>query len=221
MAKLEFLKNKTESLTKILLALALLLGALTFLKIGSFVSSSKATILAPQRDLSQMGGSDLRKLLAETQASAEAIKKTNLFVPMRAKQFPVNSVQGILGQEALIGDRWYHVGDRVGEAHILAIEPTKVRIAWEGQEREFSPIVASAETGGQPGRPGRPGPSGPKAGPGGGAKPVVIGTHPAPGARRLTANATEKPRHQPRDLSPEERQRFRDQARQRSGGKGR
>jgi len=215
---LEFVKHKTESITRILLAVAVLLGALTFLKIGSFVSSSKATMLAPQPEAGTMGANDLKKLLAETRASAEEIKKKNLFVPLRAKQFPVSEVKGILGHEVLIGERWYRVGEQVGEARVVAVEPTKVRLVWEGQEREFSPIVASAETVARPGRPGMPAA---KPGPGTGVKPVVIGAPPGPAGKKFAANVSEKPRHQMRDLSPDERQRLRDQARQRSGGKGR
>ncbi len=30
----------------------------------------------------------------------------------------------------------------LGDAKIVAIEPTKVRVAWDGQEKEFSPIGA-------------------------------------------------------------------------------
>ena len=55
---------------------------------------------------------------------------------------------GILGHEALINGKWYKVGDSVGEAKIVAIEPTKVRIAWNGQEKEFSPIGSSGRSGG-------------------------------------------------------------------------
>ena len=70
---------------------------------------------------------------------------------------------GILGREALIGDKWYKVGDSVGDAKIVAIEPTKVKVVWDGQEKEFSPIGSS---GGGDRRGGPGGPSGALPGPG-------------------------------------------------------
>jgi len=161
--KMESLRNKTEPLTKILFAVAVLLGALVFLKVGFFVSASNAMMMAAQADPNEVGATDLTKVLAATKASADQIKKNNLFVPVSAKQYPVNEVIGILGREALIGDKWYNVGDSVGEAKILAIEPTKVKVVWNGQEKEFSPIGSSGAGG--PGE--RSGPSGRASGPGG------------------------------------------------------
>ena len=216
--RIESLKDKTESLTKILFAVAVLLGALTFLKIGFFVSSSTARMMAAQGDPNHAGADDLKKLLAETKASAEEIKKKNLFVPVPPKQHPVNEVIGILGHEALIGDKWYKVGDKVGEAKIVAIEPTKVKIVWDGQEKEFSPIV----TGGG-GRPDRPGPPGQRSGPGAGGKPVVTGSRQGPGQPMAGPSSIEmeQMRGRMQNASPEERQRIRDEMRQKFGGQGR
>jgi hypothetical protein len=213
MMKIESLKNKTEPLSRILFAVAVLLGALVFLKIGFFVSSSNAMMMAAQTDPNQAGATDLKKVLAATRASAEQIKKNNLFMPGSAKQYPVNEVIGILGQEALIGDKWYKVGDSVGEAKIVAIEPTKVKLVWNGQEKEFSPIGSSGNAGGRGERSGPPGrASGPGTAPGRSGSALAAGVSP---------EDREKLRQQFMNASPEEKQRLREQMRGNRGGRGR
>jgi hypothetical protein len=216
--KSESVKDKTEPLTKILFAVAVLLGALTFLKIGFFVNSSKATMVGDQGIAGRAGADDLKKLLAETKASAEEIKKKNLFVPVPAKQHPVSSVIGIMGNEALIGDKWYKVGDRVGEAKIVAIEPTKVRIAWDGQEKEFSPI----EGGSGGGRSDQPGPPGSRGGGGRGGNMGGGGSRQGAGfsGRGLSSSEQEQMRERMKNASPEEKQRMREEMRQRFGSRG-
>jgi len=42
----------------------------------------------------------------------------------------------------LINGKWYKVGDKIGDAKIVAIEPTQVKIEWEGKEKVFAPISA-------------------------------------------------------------------------------
>jgi hypothetical protein len=206
MMKIESLKNKTEPLTRVLFAVAVLLGALVFLKIGFFVSSSNAMMMAAQADPNHAGATDLKKVLAATKASADQIKKNNLFVPGAARQYPVNQVIGILGREALIGDKWYKVGDSVGEAKIVAIEPTKVKVVWDGQEKEFSPIGSSG---------GDAGGRGDRSGPGAGIRS-------GPGmAAGVSSADRDKLRQQFMNASPEEKQRLREQMRANRGARGR
>lgn len=215
--KLELHRDKAKPLTKILVAVAVLLGALILLKIaGFFASTSQARVLEGQADAANAGVHDLKKLLAETKTAAEEIKKKNLFVRATPKQFPVSDVLGIMGQEALINGKWYKVGDSVAEARIIAIEPTKVRIVWNGQEREFSPIGS-----GGGGRPDQPGTAGGRPGPGGPPKTVVAGGRPRPGqtpGSGPSAQEANRMRDQWKNAAtPEERQRLRDAARQRAG----
>ncbi len=207
--KIESLKHKTESLTKILLAVAVLLGALTFLRIGSFLNSSQAMAMAGQVDPSGTGANDLKKVLDQTKASANEIKKKNLFVPGAARQYPVNEVIGILGQEALIGDKWYRAGDSVGEAKILAIEPTKVRVVWNGQEKEFSPIGATGGAGGPGGRPDRAGLGGQRSGTGAPGKVVVTGGRRGPGPQ--ASGLSEQRRQRWANMSADEKQRLKNE----------
>jgi cytoskeletal protein RodZ len=215
--KIEALKNKTESLTKILLTVAVVLGVLTFLRIGSFVSSSEAMTMTQEADPAETAASEVKKVLAQTRARADEIKKNNLFAPPPVRQHPVSAINGILGREVLIGEKWYKVGDSVGEAKIVAIEPTKVRIAWNGQEKEFSPIGVPGASSGSPSGPAAPSA---KPGPGTSASTVITGSRRGPGQLAgLPAQEKDRRRQQWMNTSPEQQQRLRDEFRQKSGRK--
>jgi hypothetical protein len=112
-----------------------------------FVVSARAESLV-KRVAAQNGpnAQEMREYVAKSGAIADELKKRNLFAPPPPKQHPVSSVLGILGNEALIGDRWYKVGDRVKDARIVAIEPTQVRIEWEGRQKVFAPIQSTVQS---------------------------------------------------------------------------
>lgn len=214
--KMEILK-RTESLTRILLAVAILLGALTVLKLGCFVSSSNA-LQAAQVEPNKAGPDEVKKVMAQSKARVEEIKKNNLFLPAAARQNPVSDVIGILGQEALIGDKWYKVGDSVGDAKIVAIEPTKVKVVWNGQQKEFAPITST----GPGGRGGSAGPSGRPAGPEGGGRMAAGGARrggPGPARSGMSADERAKFREQMANASPEERRRMLEEMRQKAGAR--
>ncbi len=212
-------QGRTEPLTRILLGVAMLLGTVAVLKVaGFFVVSSKARAVAFTADPNGTGGNGRSEQMAWAQTSAEQLKKKNLFIPPAAKQHPIKEVLGILGDEALINDKWYKVGDRVGDAKILAIEPTRIRVAWDGQEKEFAPIGSGGSAGGPPGP--RPAPS-TRPGPAPDARPVAAEPRRGPsgsrreGASSLSDEERQKLRQRWENASPEERQRFREEMRQR------
>jgi hypothetical protein len=211
---------RPETMAKVLFAVAVLLGAATFVKVvGFFVASSKARVVAAQTRGGTADANDLKKSLAQAQSSVDQLKKKNLFIWAAPKQHPVSTVSGILGSEVLIGDKWYKAGESVGDAKIVAVEPTKVRIAWDGQEREFAPITS----GGPGGPPGPPVGPGEKRGSPGGAPMVVTGARGGSAGERnasLSAEEREKMREQWANMSPEERQRSREEKRQKLGRRG-
>jgi hypothetical protein len=184
---------RAEPLARILLAVAALLGALMVLKAAGFVvTSSQVTGAAVRPGGGGGDANDLKESLTQAKTSAEQLKKKNLFVTPAPKQNPVGEVVGILGDEALINDKWYKVGDSVGDAKIVAIEPTKVKVVWDGQEKEFSPMVIAGERGG-----------------------AMRGRF-----NSLSPEERQKMRQQWQSMSPEERQRRREEMRQRFGGRG-
>ncbi|MHC4461173.1 MAG: hypothetical protein ACYS30_07025 [Planctomycetota bacterium] len=153
--KLDYIKEKKELVSTVLLGISALFGLLILIKVtGFFMASTKAEELV-KRVVAQnnVDANDMEKYLAESKAIADELKKKNLFAPPPPKKHPVNQVSGILGDEVLINGKWYKVGDKVGDAKIVAIEPTQVRIEWDGKEKVFAPI--SAASSGGPGGPRR------------------------------------------------------------------
>ncbi|MHC4742368.1 MAG: hypothetical protein ACYS8Z_10670, partial [Planctomycetota bacterium] len=159
---------------------------------------------------------------------ANAIKKENLFVPVPPKRHPVSAVLGIMGAEALINGKWYKVGDRIGDAKVIAVEPTQVKIEWDGNEKWFAPIASTGGSQGGPSggrgpgsrgpgrdseRPSRP--QGPMMGPGGGRFGMMSEEDRAAMRARM-----EGMRARFESMSPEERERFRNEMRERHGGRG-
>ncbi len=209
--------DKTEFYTRGLLAVAVLLGSLILLRIAGFVtSSSQARAMAIQVDPNGWNVNDVGTLLVPAKAYADELKKKNLFIAVPPRQHPVSEVAGILGDEAWINGQWHKVGDSIGDAKIVAIDPTRVRIVWDGQEKEFSPIASSSGEG-QPDRSGPARPGG-RPRPEGGPAVVVTGSRGGPPGRApagLSPEERDKMRQQMQNMSPEERRRARQEMRQR------
>lgn len=220
--KLDYLKEKGHLVPFALLGVSALLAVLTLVKVVDFfVTSSRAGSLVRKAVEQSKSDDDVEKHLAKGKAMVDELKMRNLFVPRPPRRNPVSVVLGILGDEALINGKWYKAGDSVGDAKVVAIEPTRVRIEWDGKETVFAPITAAVASGPSgPGRPdrgdsGRPGPS----------MAVVAG---GPG-RGDFGSLSEEQRAQMRarfegmrdrfqNMSPEERERLRDEMRGRFGG---
>ena len=136
------LKGKSELASILLLIVSVFLGCAALFKVaGFFAASAKAEGLV-ERALAD-SSSDAGKVqssLAASRAMADELKRENLFAPPAPKQNPVRQVQGILGDEVLIDGEWHKIGDSIEDARIVTIEPTLVRIEWEGSERVFGPM---------------------------------------------------------------------------------
>ena len=147
-----YLKWKKESVPAVLLGAAVVFGILILIKVTSFFEASaraqNLVKMAAARDELSIEGA--RAATGASEVIAEELKKRNLFSPPQPPRHPVTSVLGILGDEALIGDRWYKAGDTIGDAKIVAIEPVQVRIRWQGRETVFTPmeVTAQPDTGG-------------------------------------------------------------------------
>lgn len=223
MMKTEFSREKTDFYAKVLAATTILLGALTFLRVAGFLASSAEARGVAAKLVADATGSgaapDMGKLLAAGRTSAEELKKKSLFVKTPPRQHPISEVLGILGDEALINGKWCKVGESVGDAKIVAIEPTKVKVVWDGQEKEFTPIGSGGSGGSSEDRPG-PSRSGGRPGPGGKAQAAAGGPSGGPaqtgqGGSQLSPEERERMRSQWQNMSPEERQQARQQMRER------
>jgi hypothetical protein len=146
--KLDYLKNrltnKKELVPTALLSVSVLCGILILVKVTSFfVASARAdSIVKKAIEQSQSDQKNLEKHLAESAAVTDELKMNNLFAPPPAKQHPVKEVSGIFGDQVLINNKWYNVGDTISDAKIVAIGPTSVTISWDGKEKTFLPIQA-------------------------------------------------------------------------------
>ncbi len=140
---------KKEVIPLVLLGASAVCAVLILVKTTSFFAASAKAENLVKRAVAQNGSNDkeIKEVVAKSCAIADGLKKANLFSPPVPKQHPVTSVSGILGDEALIGGKWYKAGDRVQDARIVAVEATQVRIEWEGREKTFAPLQATEKLG--------------------------------------------------------------------------
>ena len=138
-----------------LLAAAALLGIFTVAKVAGFcVQRGRMQALG---SLAQNDPNRLKQSLGEAKKTVAALKQNNLFIKAPPKQNPVRQVEGILGGEALIGGKWYKVGDKIADAKIIAIAATQVEVEWDGRKTSFSPMASvSAGPPAPPTMPGAP-----------------------------------------------------------------
>lgn len=231
----EHLKQKRNFASILLLGASTVCAVLILVQVtGFFADSSKAnTLLKDAVAASKPDANAVEKRLADSKTVAEELKKKNLFAPPPPKQHPVTFVSGIMGNEVLINDTWYKLGQMVADAKIVAIEPTQIKTLWDGQEKVFAPI--DAPTPASPPGSGR-GPEVAKAEGAGGQGAAMVqasGGAPMPGGpgMGMFGNLSEEDRARMREqfmamrgrfenMSDAERERMRDEMRQRFGGRG-
>lgn len=147
--KSEPIKNNHKIIALMLLGLSIfLLICIVFKVTNFFVASAKAeTLVKNAVNHSLSDPNEVKKHLSASKTIADELKKKNLFAPPPPKKHPVTQVIGIMGKEALINGQWKKVGDKIGDAKIIAIKPTEVVIEWEGKEKVFAPIAAASSFG--------------------------------------------------------------------------
>ena len=152
--KIDYLKEKKELFSVVLLCVSAGLAVLILVKVtGFFTAPAKArNIVKAAIEQNTEDASDIDKYFAKYKMLADALKKNNLFAPPAPKEHPVKEVLGIFGDEVIIRDKLYKVGDKVGDATIVAIEATQVTIEWDGKNKTFSPMDAGGSS--PPDRPG-------------------------------------------------------------------
>jgi len=220
--------NKTGSdvAPMALLGVSVLLGITIVVEIASFFAASAgaSNLLARATMAGKPADNEMDRHLADAKSAADKLKKSNLFIPAPPKENPVKEVIGILGDEALINGKWCKVGDSIGDAKVVTVEPTQVRVAWNGQESTFAPITAAGSSSGGPAG----GPAGrPTGGPRGGPDMVAVGSPGSGGGPRAeggfqmpSADERTRMREQFANMSEEERQAFRERMQAQFGGRG-
>ncbi len=227
------LRSRKELVPTVLLGAAVLCGVLILAKVtGFFVASARAENVVKRAVAQNESDSKLLEAqLAKSRPIADTLKKNNLFSPPPPKEHPVKEVFAIFGDEVLINDKWYKVGDRVGDAKITAIGPVSVTTEWDGKEKVFYPIQATVAEAAKPGR----GPASPSTNEGegagqrkeGGAEAVTVRVEGGPGfgGRMGPGGDFMAMRERFSNMSEQERERFRAEMRERAerfgfGGRG-
>lgn len=189
------LTEKKELVSGVLLVLAGLAVALTLVKVtGFFVTSARAE--SAVRDAIRHSKPDAQNMtvqLDKAKQVADALKSKNLFAPPGPRQNPITRVMGIFGDEALINGRWYRAGDSVGDARILAVNPTSVETEWDGKKQTFSPIDSGASGAGGPSRPTRSKGSRRSVSVSAGGRPQMVVTQSAAGKKPKKFDKGENP----------------------------
>ncbi len=142
-----YLKQHEGLIPLVLLGISSTFAVLILVKTTSFfTASARAETLVKRAALQAKPNTEaIKECEGKFRAIADNLKKSNLFSPTEPERNPVTSVLGILGDEVLIEDKWYKAGDKIGEARIIAVEASQVRIAWHGQEKVFAPIDSTNE----------------------------------------------------------------------------
>lgn len=223
------IKNKKEFISVGLLGASAVMLVLMVIKVTGFLAAPvrAENSLNKAAAISKLDDEEVKKHIDASKAIADELKKKNLFAPPPPKQHPVKQVLGILGDEVLINGKWYKVGDNVGDAKIVAIEPTLVRIEWDGNEKTFLPIDTKTSAPSGPRRPGGPDrPQVAKEGEQGQPETVQVQLEVRGGegmGRFGGGDMFERMRamrERFENMSPEERERLRAEMRERFGGRG-
>jgi hypothetical protein len=135
--KADYLKQRKELVSLVLLGLSAALAMTIAVRIaGFFVASARAEkLIEDAAVMTKVDPNDTEKYFAKAKEMAEELKKKNLFAPPPKKENPVKGVSGIMIPKALINGKWYKVGDKIGDAELLEIEPMFVKVKWEGKEK--------------------------------------------------------------------------------------
>ena len=76
----------------------------------------------------------LKKHLKVQKDKASKLTKTNFFFPIHPRP-PI--LMTVLGKEAMINDRWYKVGDKVGEEEIISIQVEYIELKKDEKTRQL------------------------------------------------------------------------------------
>ncbi len=147
--RFDFLKDRKELVSRVLVCGSVVLGVVIVIRIGGvIISTAEASRLV--REATAQGEVDpnsTEKYFEKSRKIAEELKKKNMFSPPAPEKHPVSSVSGLLGDGAIINGKLYKVGDKIGDAKVVAIGATFVKIEWDGKEKTFSPFDVGVSAG--------------------------------------------------------------------------
>ena len=202
--------RRKETVAIAMVCVSVFAGVVILVRLGGLVVTT-AGAKALVKDIAAEGkpdANDVENIFNKRKEIADELKKKNAFVPPPQKKHPIEQVAGILGSEALINGKWYKAGDSVEDAKIVAIEPTQVRIEWQGNEKTFAPIASSGSSGKEHGPPGKDKAKGRD-------KDSAKRSERRERRRQGRAGRNRERPPMPPNMSPEEREKFRAEMRER------
>ncbi len=143
----EMVKKTRKHIPAILLAVSLLLAGVMTAKVMAYAASSMAISARIANAVGAVNCEDeeLKVYTAKYVDLAGELKKKSVFAPPPKKKNPVKEVVAIFGKEAFINGKWYKVGDKIGKAELIAIEPTHIVVKFDGKESKIAPIARPTE----------------------------------------------------------------------------
>lgn len=135
--------HRNNQVSLLLVAAAVLLGTSTFAKVMAFYVERGRMQGVAGWNRAESDPNTMTDCLGEAKKVADAIKQKNLFIKEPPKENPIKQVDGILGNEAFIAGKWYKAGEKVGDATIVEICPTFVKVQWDGKMTNVAPIGAA------------------------------------------------------------------------------
>ena len=142
------MSDKTEKFESkyfwLLIICAVLVAALLCAKLVGFLAASTTAGGLFGRTAIQEKTETENPVVDDSQKIADDLKRNNLFKPVAQRDCPIKQVSGIMGSEVLIKGQWYKAGDKVDGAIIVAVEPSYIKVKWEGGEKILAPAEAAS-----------------------------------------------------------------------------
>jgi hypothetical protein len=139
------LKKEQKLFSVALLGFSILLAVVLLWRIQNFLKVSMWARVVVNSAVQQIDipTPDTTKYLSPDKEIVAALIQDNIFILQATPVSPISEVRAIFGDSALINGKWYKTGDSIGQARIVAIEPSQARIEWNGTTKTYSPVEAS------------------------------------------------------------------------------
>ena len=141
--KTETFKNRLKHLVRALIALSVLMACAMVAKVSAFVLEADSIPQRIEKALAIDSKKDDRPKEFQSQyvKTAKKLKEKSLFTPPPPeKKNPITRIDGIIGNSVLIGGKLYKEGDKKGDAKILSIDPKSITVLWNKQEIQITPF---------------------------------------------------------------------------------
>jgi len=144
--KLDFLKEKKEIVSIILLGFSAVMAVFILYRIINFstVTARAENVVKTAIEQNATEARNIEQYSAKDREIAENLTRNNPFALPATLENPVKEVRAIFGNQVLINNKWYSEGEMISaSAKVVTIEPTQVIIEWNDRETTFRPLDAS------------------------------------------------------------------------------